>query len=117
MILMKKRKSEYKRFIHKVRDRVGKERADMKRLHEKKFREIRMKRTAETKFTLPEGLERYQNAKIFSGDHSGQFVPDEILGPVVGGGNLSLLSIKRWKFWVEVHNPENTQQGTVPYRT
>ena len=40
MKLMKKRKSEYKRFIHKVRDRVGKERADMKRLHEKKFREL-----------------------------------------------------------------------------
>ena len=92
MILMKKRKSEYKRFIHKVRDRVGKERADVKRLHEKKFREIRMKRTAETKFTLPEGLERYQNAKIFSDDHSGKFVPDKILGPVVVGGNLSLLS-------------------------
>ena len=47
IILMKKRKSEHKRCIHKVRDRVWKERTDMKRLHEKKFREIRLKRTAE----------------------------------------------------------------------
>ena len=86
--MLSKKKSMYKRYIHKVRDKVVMERAMLKKTHSKKFRDIRLKRSEEKRFTLPEGLERYCDAKIFSGE----FVTGEVMGPVIVGGNKSLLS-------------------------
>ena len=70
--LLFKKKSMYKIYIHKVRDKVVEERAMLKKTHSKKFRDIRLKRSEEKKFKLPEGLERYATAKIFSDEHAGE---------------------------------------------
>ena len=90
--MLSKKKSMYKRYIHKVRDKVVMERAMLKKTHSKKFRDIRLKRSEEKRFTLPEGLERYCDAKIFSDEHAGEFITGEVMGPVIVGGNASLLS-------------------------
>ena len=90
--LLQNKKSMYKRFIHKMRDKVVNERDMLKKTHSRKFREIRLKRSEQKQFTLPDGLERYKNAKIFSDEHAGEFVTGEVLGPVIVGGNTTLLS-------------------------
>ena len=44
------------------------------------------------KLSLPDGLEMYSDARIFSDEHAVDFVPGEVHGPVAVGGNKSLLS-------------------------
>ena len=87
-----KSKSEYKRYIHKVRDKAVEDRIMLKKRNVKKLRELRMEWKKEVKFILPQELKRYADAKVFKEEHDGDFVPGEVKGPVVVGGNISLLN-------------------------
>ena len=86
------KKSGYKRFIHKVRDKAGTLRQSLKRDNIHKIREIKLKRTELRVFTLPPVLKRYKSAKVFLDEYVGEFKPGEMMGPVIVGGNIHLLS-------------------------
>ena len=86
--LMAKCKNKYSKFIHKVRDKVAKER---KMRNKKKVRAIKIKRKQEVKALLPIIIQRYTNARIFKEDGGG-FMPGEVKGPVIVGEDATLLS-------------------------
>jgi hypothetical protein len=88
----KSNKAKYKRFCNKARDKVNTIRKETKIKNENKVRHIRMRRKQEEKFKLPPELERYKEAKIFSEQAEELFQPGQILGPVIVGGNTTLLS-------------------------
>ena len=75
-----------------VRERMARLRDRLKRENKKKVREIRMARKKELKYKLPAMLERYAKARIFDDDLAKEFKPGQELGPVIVGGNTSLLS-------------------------
>ena len=62
---MVKKKSEYRRFIHKVRDKASEDRIMMKKHNIKKLRELKLEWRKEEKFILPEEVSRYAAAKVF----------------------------------------------------
>ena len=82
--LLSRKKNDYKKFIHKVRDKVGKERRMLKKRNKNKVRAIRMKRKKETVALLPKLIERYEECRIFRQD-GGEFVAGEVRGPVIVG--------------------------------
>ena len=82
----------YKKCCNKTRDNVSKHRKELKLKNENKVRHIRMRRRQESKFKLPPELERYKDATIFTDEAEELFKPGQVLGPVVVGGNTSLLS-------------------------
>ena len=86
------KKSGYKRFINKVRDKAGGLRQALKKHHLQRIRDIRIKRKEEKRFELPQELRRYKSAKIFLDEHEGEFKPGDMLGPVIVGGNNYLLN-------------------------
>ena len=89
---MKNNVARYKKFCNKTRDNVNNLRKELKLKNENKVRHIRMRRKQESKFKLPPELERYKYAGIFTEGAEEHFKPGQILGPVVVGGNSSLLS-------------------------
>ena len=90
--LLIKSKSEYKRYINMVREKIAKLRRELRIENKNKVREIRIERKKEKKYKLPDILERYENAKIFSDELAKEFKPGDKLGPVIVGGNTKLLS-------------------------
>ena len=61
------KKSGYKRFIHKVRDKAGSLRQSLKKHNLDKLRDIKMKRKEEQRFKLPPGLKGYDSEKDLPG--------------------------------------------------
>ena len=63
--LLIKKKNVYKKFIHKVRDKVNLERRSLGKRNMKKVREIKINRKRELKAELPAIINRYAECKIF----------------------------------------------------
>ena len=90
--LLRKRKSEYKKYINFVKGIMRNERAMLRRENMKKVRKIRINRKEIKEFKLPPNLARYSEAEIFKEESRCQFVPGEVKGPVIVGGDPRLLS-------------------------
>ena len=86
--------ARYKKTCNRARDKVNTMRKDLRTKNEAKVRHIRMRRKQEVKFKLPPELVRYKDAKIFSNEAEELFKPGQILGPVIVGGNTTLLSVE-----------------------
>ena len=89
--LMAKQKNEYKKFIHKVRNKVATERRLLNKRNKKKVRAIRIRRKKQVRVLLPAIIRRYASCTIFKEDGGG-FVPGEVKGPVIVGEDPTLLS-------------------------
>ena len=63
--LLRKRKSEYKKYINFVKGIMRNERAMLRRENMKKVRKIRINRKEIKEFKLPPNLARYKEAEIF----------------------------------------------------
>ena len=91
--LLGKRKSNYKRFVNRMRDEANALRRTLRGENKINIRGIVIERRKEANsFKVPEVIKRYANAKIFDDDLAKEFKPGEILGPVIVGENASLLS-------------------------
>ena len=88
---LERQKNNYRKFIHKVRDKVARERRLTRKRNKNKVRAIRIKRKREVRALLPAIIRRYAGCKIFKEDGEG-FVPGEVKGPVLVGEDPTLLS-------------------------
>ena len=88
--LLAKKKNLYKKLINNIREKVTKERMALAKKNLRKIRAIKMSRKKDLKAQLPKILERYANCRIFQ--EAGDFLAGEVLGPVIVGENVQLLS-------------------------
>ena len=93
--LMVKCKNQYEKFIHKVRDKVAKERRLLSRRNRKKVRAIRIKRKKEMRALMPIIIQMHAEARIFKEDGGG-FVPGDVKGQVMWERMPPSCQRKRW---------------------
>jgi undecaprenyl pyrophosphate synthase len=90
--LLVKKKTVYKKFVNKTKEKVMKLRKEIQKKNEKKIRMLKIRRKAESRFKLPNEIARYIDAEIFDDIKAGRLKPDKIKGPVIVGEDPTLLS-------------------------